>query len=396
MKTFIIKLWKTMSRPAVHISLGVLTLGGFILGVLFWGGFNTALEATNTEKFCISCHTMKDNVYQELQHTVHWSNRTGVRATCPDCHVPHNWTDKIARKIQASKEVFAQIFGGYNTPEDFEANRLRLARNEWARFQANGSLECKSCHNYDSMDWDKMTLTARTQMQQAAEKDQSCIDCHKGIAHQLPEDMSASSGMVGELESLASNTGYESGQKLISIKFTPLYVSAEGKVDAGLLEPASVVEVIDEKDGMMEVAIDGWRKSKGFGRVIQADFGKNIAVGTLEKESAQSDEIVTIGEKKIDDLTGLAWEKIQVKVWMKKEAMLNVADSEELWTRSKEAYDTNCSVCHTQPAPAHFDANTWPGMFNGMLAFVNFDANSEALVLKYLQMHSSDFVSGHH
>ncbi|MFL4294747.1 NapC/NirT family cytochrome c, partial [Enterobacter asburiae] len=46
-----------MTRPAVHISLGVLTLGGFIAGVIFWGGFNTALEATNTEEFCISCHT---------------------------------------------------------------------------------------------------------------------------------------------------------------------------------------------------------------------------------------------------------------------------------------------------------------------------------------------------
>jgi nitrate/TMAO reductase-like tetraheme cytochrome c subunit len=27
-----------------------------------------------------------------------------VRATCPDCHVPHRWTSKIARKMQAWKE----------------------------------------------------------------------------------------------------------------------------------------------------------------------------------------------------------------------------------------------------------------------------------------------------
>ena len=67
MKSFLVKLWRTMTRPAVHISLGVLTMGGFIAGVIFWGGFNTALEHTNTEEFCVSCHTMRDNVYVELQ-----------------------------------------------------------------------------------------------------------------------------------------------------------------------------------------------------------------------------------------------------------------------------------------------------------------------------------------
>ncbi|GAL10063.1 hypothetical protein JCM19233_1040 [Vibrio astriarenae] len=33
--SFIKKLWRTMTRPAVHISLGVLTLGGFLAGVIF-------------------------------------------------------------------------------------------------------------------------------------------------------------------------------------------------------------------------------------------------------------------------------------------------------------------------------------------------------------------------
>ena len=35
----------------------------------------------------------------------HWNNRSGVRARCPDCHVPHDFTDKVARKMQASREV---------------------------------------------------------------------------------------------------------------------------------------------------------------------------------------------------------------------------------------------------------------------------------------------------
>ena len=92
--------------PARTLSLAFLTLGGFVAGVFFWGGFNTILEATNTETFCVSCHEMKTNVFEELKGTIHYTNRSGVRATCPDCHVPHEWTNKIARKMQASKEVW--------------------------------------------------------------------------------------------------------------------------------------------------------------------------------------------------------------------------------------------------------------------------------------------------
>ena len=75
--------WRLISRPSAYLSLGFLTLGGFVCGVLFWGAFNTALELTNTEKFCISCHEMHDNVYQELQRTVHFSNRSGRARELP-------------------------------------------------------------------------------------------------------------------------------------------------------------------------------------------------------------------------------------------------------------------------------------------------------------------------
>ncbi len=45
------------------------------------------MEATNTTEFCIGCHEMENNVYQEYKPTIHFNNRTGVRAGCPDCHV---------------------------------------------------------------------------------------------------------------------------------------------------------------------------------------------------------------------------------------------------------------------------------------------------------------------
>lgn len=180
--------WKVLNSPSVHFSLAFLTLGGFVAGVIFWGGFNTALEATNTEKFCISCHEMRDNVFAELKSTIHYSNRSGVRATCPDCHVPHEWTDKIARKMQASKEVWGKIFGTISTRDKFVEKRLELAQHEWARLKANNSLECRNCHSAESMDITRQSPRAV----EAHEKflfpgEKTCIDCHKGIAHHLPD-----------------------------------------------------------------------------------------------------------------------------------------------------------------------------------------------------------------
>ena len=181
-------LWGVVSSPSRFYSLGFLTIGGFIAGIVFWGGFNTALEITNTEAFCTSCHEMRDNVFAELKPTIHYSNRSGVRATCPDCHVPHNWTSKMGRKMQASKEVWGHLFGTINTREKFVDMRLELAQHEWARLKANNSLECRNCHNFESMDFTRQSPRAQAQHSTAlARGEKTCIDCHKGIAHRMPD-----------------------------------------------------------------------------------------------------------------------------------------------------------------------------------------------------------------
>lgn len=182
-------LWGKLKQPSVRYSLGVLLLVGFVSGIIFWGGFNTAMEMTNTEQFCISCHEMRDNVYPEYKETIHYTNRTGVRAVCSDCHVPKEWTYKMIRKIEASKEVWGKLIGTIDTREKFEAKRLELARREWKRMKANDSRECRNCHSLESMASEKQKQRARKQHEMAREDNLTCIDCHKGIAHHKPEGM---------------------------------------------------------------------------------------------------------------------------------------------------------------------------------------------------------------
>lgn len=178
-----------LRKPSVRYSLLTLLLGGFVAGIIFLGSFNTVLDATNQMEFCIGCHEMKDNVYQEYKKTIHYSNRSGVRATCPDCHVPKDFAHKIMRKVQASKEVWGKLVGTIDTKEKFEAKRLELAQHEWARMKASDSRECRNCHSFEGMDMDKQKQRSRKNHEMAQKEGKTCIDCHKGIAHERPKGM---------------------------------------------------------------------------------------------------------------------------------------------------------------------------------------------------------------
>lgn len=182
------RLWSALRKPSARYSVLALLGVGFFSGIIFWGGLNTGLEATNTKAFCISCHEMHDNVYQEYTGTVHDINRTGVRAICSDCHVPKDWIHKMARKIQASGEVYNWILGTVNTKAKFEAHRMELATHVWKVMKESDSRECRNCHSFVAMNASKQSPRAQKNHAKAQAEGKTCIDCHKGIAHLLPKE----------------------------------------------------------------------------------------------------------------------------------------------------------------------------------------------------------------
>ena len=178
------KLWRLFSRPSSRYALGTLLLIGGMWGVFFWGAFNWALELSSTETFCISCHEMRSTVYEELKESPHYLNGSGVRATCADCHVPKEWIYKVKRKIEATVgEVPMHLIGAVNTPEKFEAKRLELAQRVWDAMKKTDSRECRNCHQMKFMDLANQQPRARGQHESATATGETCIDCHKGIAH---------------------------------------------------------------------------------------------------------------------------------------------------------------------------------------------------------------------
>jgi trimethylamine-N-oxide reductase (cytochrome c), cytochrome c-type subunit TorC len=52
--------------------------------------------------------------------------------------------------------------------------------------KATDSRECRNCHSVESMDPHKQTQASQV-MFPAMKAGATCIDCHRGVAHQLPK-----------------------------------------------------------------------------------------------------------------------------------------------------------------------------------------------------------------
>ena len=161
--------------------------GLILLGGLLFGGAKLAIDKTNTIEFCISCHEMRENNYEEYRQTIHAKSRTGVKAICSDCHVPHDLVGTTVRKLMAANDVWQHFMGKIDTPEKFEAHRLELAKRVWKRMKETDSQECRNCHDVNAMDPEKQGKTAQKQHRKVVAGERTCIDCHYGIAHKEPE-----------------------------------------------------------------------------------------------------------------------------------------------------------------------------------------------------------------
>ena len=178
-------------------TLGFISVFGFIalIGLGFFSalGSSVALEKTNTVEFCPSCHSMQW-VKEEWMESVHYKNASGVRAGCPDCHVPHSLGPKLMAKVMAAKDVWGEIMGTIDTEEKFEAHRWKMANRVWATMEATDSRECRSCHSFDAMNLTEQQKISRKKHKKAQKRGQTCIECHKGVAHEEPTEPDTDEG----------------------------------------------------------------------------------------------------------------------------------------------------------------------------------------------------------
>lgn len=172
-------------RPGSLMVLGV----GMVIGSIFFAATASFMVYANSENFCANaCHEMTSTVAVEYKGSIHDSNRTGVRATCNDCHVPHEYLPNYAAKLGLFSDLWGHfVTGSIDTKEKFEAKRYELAKRVWVDMKQNDSRECRHCHTTAKMDPEKQTEKARKRHEKMRTEDLTCIDCHFAISHNEPD-----------------------------------------------------------------------------------------------------------------------------------------------------------------------------------------------------------------
>lgn len=180
-------LWRRLSTPSARWSVLALLVIGIVIGAGAVIGTQVMVAVTGSNEFCGgACHSMQW-VANEYRQSVHFANRTGVRATCHDCHIPHEYPSLLWYKAKAGlKDAIGEMRGVISTEDKFKQQRKRLAEDVWAEFRGTNSANCQHCHAFDAAIVAKQQEFVRPMHEQFLAKSATCIDCHKGVAHAEP------------------------------------------------------------------------------------------------------------------------------------------------------------------------------------------------------------------
>ena len=179
--------WRRLRRPSARWSVLALLLLGAAAGFAMTAGTQVMVVVTGTDAFCSgACHSMQW-VAQEHRASVHGANRTGVAASCHDCHIPPHYPELLWYKAKAGiKDAIGEMRGIISTEEKFKKERGRMAEHVWAEFKANNSRNCRTCHELTPAVVAKQKDFVQPMHQQVLQGTATCIDCHKGVAHTAP------------------------------------------------------------------------------------------------------------------------------------------------------------------------------------------------------------------
>ncbi|RYH11609.1 NapC/NirT family cytochrome c [Tropicimonas sp. IMCC6043] len=381
------RLWTWLRSPSGVLSSGFLLFVGAVIGAVGLFGAHTTLKSMETTEFCVSCHELRDTVYVEYQESVHYANASGVQAGCADCHVPEPFVPMVIDHYYAIGELYSSLTGKIDTPEKFEAHRLEMAERVWAEMEASDSRECRSCHSEHAMNFELQTPEASKRMQEGFANGDTCIDCHKGVAHKLPDMSQGYKKMFEDLVAEAAEQGAKADD-LYTIQTKSYYASADdaksGDNEIGQILGATHLKVLERQGDLLKVRVDGWQQD-GVDRVIYEFAGQRIFTATVKKsETGRVEQHSTM----TDPDTDLVWHEVSIEGWVDQADLID--DVEALWAYGEEMNNASCGTCHSAPAADHFLANQWIGTMKAMERFITLDKEQYRFLQKYLQMHASD------
>ncbi|UAB73966.1 NapC/NirT family cytochrome c [Vibrio sp. SCSIO 43132] len=355
----------------------VLIAMGVLIGWALLGGSAAVMHYTSSTSFCLSCHSMQIP-YEEYQGSVHFTNGKGIRAECSDCHIPNQPIDYIITKIRATKDIYHEfVTGKIGDEELYETHRVAMAETVWEQMRANDSATCRSCHEFGAMDLYEQTEDAAKMHQYGIENSQTCIDCHKGVAHFAPEPEMDSEAF----ERLMALTD----QTPDSAKY--VYTVSDAEIgEYGSIRPTTKLEVIAQTPTSREVRLEAYQM-KGAEQVLYLGRGQRAIVAML---SEQGQAAVKHGDYEADEY-GNEWRTATLTAT----TSAPVLDSPEpIWAYATELDNVYCATCHSKIPANHFTVNAWGPVAKSMGERTDISEPDLEILTKFFQHHAKD-VAGH-
>lgn len=149
----------------------------FVIVFVIAGGIYTFYNAngfsylSNDSKACNNCHIMNE-VYADYMSGPHSKEVDGKpRATCAECHLPHNFVPKWIAKAQSGlSHAYAFTF----KLEDLPTNLSATPKSKQIIQQT-----CINCH----FNFSENAINAKTIPQHSSSETLNCVSCHKDVGH---------------------------------------------------------------------------------------------------------------------------------------------------------------------------------------------------------------------
>lgn len=349
---------------------------GLFVGWLSLGGTAALFHYTSSTEFCVSCHSMT-TPYEEYQGSIHFTNAKGIRAECADCHIPSDPIDYLITKVRASKDIYHEFVSGkLDSDEDYENHRLAMAETVWQQLKENDSATCRSCHTLEAMDPYEQSEEAEKMHLYAKENRQTCIECHKGVAHFAPEP---------EMDSAAFDLLLELAEKTpadANVVY-PLQQMAMGEL--GTINPTTKLTVINAEGNKRDVKIHAYQM-KGAEQLLYFGRGQRAIVASLTEQGVAA---LKTGEYLADEY-GNEWRSAELIAQIEGK----VLDSQQpIWQYAQELDNVYCATCHAIIPANHFTINAWGPVAKGMGDRTDISEENLQLLTKYFQHHAKDAVN---
>ncbi|WP_204357280.1 NapC/NirT family cytochrome c, partial [Haemophilus influenzae] len=224
----------------------------------------------------------------------------------------------------------------------------------------------------------KQTKLAKQTHTDAQKNGQTCIDCHKGIVHFLPE---AHGDQNAQKSSAVQGGTLSDGSAIFA---TEMMKATNDKGNEVRLMPYAELMQWKVNGDQVQGTLHGWQQV-GAEAVVYQELGKRIMLALLDEDARNHVQVLKTVH---DAVTDSDWKEINVAVNVKKEKM--TSDLAALNQYGSQLNQTQCSSCHAAISADHYTANQWIGVVNSMKDRTSMNKDEVRALTIYLQRNAKD------